>query len=319
VDRKFYVAAISRSKTTGASDLKTTPKRQVAKGQIARGQVVPKAQVVPKGPVVAKEKAVPSGLVATKGKAAAKTNPESVSNDVRTVKAAPKTTSGTSTRGPRSTQAGSKTKADSERKSSSKTKPVARATGGRPAHRPSRRAHIISSALSLLVRSPYDDVKVSDIAALADLTPAAVHYHFDGKEQILLEAMREFSEELLAKATDLVHAEADVETILSQLVGFLRSKRTAATVFYVSSTGLSLSFEAHRKLVRADLAELFEIAVRSDGKRRSRAEVGVMGATLVSILEVAATTTLRGDETARALGSRRLGDVVASIASRVLQ
>jgi AcrR family transcriptional regulator len=308
VDRKIYVAAISRSKTTGASEPKPAPKAQVVKG-----------------------------LVATKGKAAAKTNPVSVSKDVPNVEAGPKTTSGARTRGPRSAKAASKTKAASEGKvepkptvaraakavregkSSSKTKTVARATGVRPAHRPSRRAHIISSALSLFVRAPYDDVKVSDIAALADLTPAAVHYHFDGKEQILLEAMREFSEELLAKATDLVHAEADVEAILSQLIGFLRSKRTAATVFYVSSTGLSLSFEAHRKLVRADLAELFEIAVRSDGKRRSRAEVGVMGATLVSLLEVAATTTLRGDETARALGSRRLGDVIASIAARVLQ
>jgi AcrR family transcriptional regulator len=162
-------------------------------------------------------------------------------------------------------------------------------------------------------------VKVADIAALADLTAAAVHYHFDGKEQILLEAMREFSEELLTKARDLVEAEADIETIFNQLLAFMRSKRTAATVFYVSSTGLNLSFEAHRKLVRADLAELFEQAVRADRKRRSRAEVGVMAATLVSVLEVAATTTLRNDEAARVLGTRRLGDVVAAIAARVIE
>ncbi len=217
-----------------------------------------------------------------------------------------------------------KPKASSKKGGSAKTsvapKPSGAAHGrsGRPAHRPSRRAHIITSALSLFVRAPYDDVKVSDIAALADLTAAAVHYHFDGKEQILLEAMREFSEELVAKASDLVHSQADMEAIFNHLLAFMRSKRTAATVFYVSSTGLSLSFEAHRKLVRADLAELFEQAVRSDGKRRSRAEVGVMGATMVSLLEVAATTTLRNDETARALGSRRLSEVVAAIASRVL-
>ncbi len=206
-----------------------------------------------------------------------------------------------------------------EAKTRSKSGSAVALKSGRPAHRPSRRAEIISSALSLFVRSPYDDVKVSDIAALADLTAAAVHYHFDGKEQILLEAMREFSEELLAKASELVSAEVGVEAIFSSLLAFMRSKRTAATVFYVSSTGLSLSFEAHRKLVRADLAELFETAVKSDGKRRSRAEVGVMGATLVSLLEVAATTTLRNDEAARVLGSRRLVEVVGSIAARVLQ
>jgi AcrR family transcriptional regulator len=199
-------------------------------------------------------------------------------------------------------------KADAE-----KRKPPAR-----PAHRPSRRSHIISSALSLFVRSPYDDVKVSDIAALADLTAAAVHYHFDGKEQILLEAMREFSEELVSRTADLVEAGADIESIFNQLLAFMRSKRTAATVFYVSSAGLSLSFEAHRKLVRADLAELFEQAVRSDGKRRSKPEVGVLGATMVSLLEVAATTMLRSDDQTRKLGSRRLTEVVSSIASRAL-
>jgi AcrR family transcriptional regulator len=161
-------------------------------------------------------------------------------------------------------------------------------------------------------------VKVSDIAALADLTAAAVHYHFDGKEQILLEAMREFSEELVSRTADLVEAGADIESIFNQLLAFMRSKRTAATVFYVSSTGLSLSFEAHRKLVRADLAELFERAVRSDGKRRSKPEVGVLGATMVSLLEVAATTMLRSDDQTRKLGSRRLTEVVASIAARAL-
>jgi AcrR family transcriptional regulator len=188
----------------------------------------------------------------------------------------------------------------------------------RAAHRPSRRSHIISSALSLFVRSPYDDVKVADIAALADLTPAAVHYHFDGKEQILLEAMREFSEELLTRAHEGLDGGLGANALMTALLGFVRSKRTAATVFFVTATGLSLSFEAHRKLVRIELAELFANAVRTDEKKRPAAEAEVIGAALVSVLEVAAITTLRGDDVSRVLGSRRLLDVVADLTDRVL-
>ena len=168
------------------------------------------------------------------------------------------------------------------------------------------------------MRSPYDDVKVADIAALADLTPAAVHYHFDGKEQILLEAMRKFSEGLLARAEELVDAKVDIATLMGGILTLLRSRRTAATVFFVSSAGLSLSFEAHRKLVRADMAELMIRAGKNDGKRRSKAESAVIGAALVSVLEVSATSMLRGDEGASTLGSRKLIETVGALASRVL-
>jgi AcrR family transcriptional regulator len=189
----------------------------------------------------------------------------------------------------------------------------------RPAHRPSRRADIINAALSLFVRSPYDDVTVAEIAALADLTPAAVHYHFDGKEQILLEAIRTFSDELLGVAQRLVDAGAGIETIIDALLALIRSRRTAATVFFVSSVGLNLTFEAHRKLVRAELAELFAIAARTQfTTKRKPAEAMVVGAAAVSILEVTATSILRNDDTVKQLGARRTSEVVSSIVSRLL-
>jgi AcrR family transcriptional regulator len=168
------------------------------------------------------------------------------------------------------------------------------------------------------VRSPYDDVKVSDIAALADLTPAAVHYHFDGKEQILLEAMRDFSDELLLHAEGLVADHVDIEQFMSAMLAFIRTRRTAATVFFVSSAGLSLSVEARRKLVRAELAVLLTKAVKADGKRRSASESAVVGAALVSLVEVSATRMLRGDDDVRAAGTKRLNEVVGSVALRIL-
>jgi AcrR family transcriptional regulator len=172
--------------------------------------------------------------------------------------------------------------------------------------------------MSLFARTPYDAVTVADIAALADLTPAAVYYHFDGKEQILLEAIRDFSQELLQVASDAVGADIEVGLVLATLLSHIRARRTAATVFFVTTAGLNLGFEAHRKLVRAELSELFAQAARQQRPRVGKAEAGVIGAALVSLLEVNASAALRGDRSFKTLGARRSLEVVADLARRVV-
>jgi hypothetical protein len=77
---------------------------------------------------------------------------------------------------------------------------------------------------------------------------------------------------------------------------------------------LSLGFEAHRKLVRAELADLFAMTARRQRDRLSKAEAGVIGAALVSLLEVSASAALRGDRSFTTLGARRSLDVVADLA-----
>jgi TetR/AcrR family transcriptional regulator, cholesterol catabolism regulator len=172
--------------------------------------------------------------------------------------------------------------------------------------------------MSLFARTPYDAVTVADIAAFADLTPAAVYYHFDGKEQILLEGMSDFSQELLRNASDAVAAGTEIGVMVSSLISHVRTRRTAAMVFFVTTTGLNLGFEAHRKLVRAELSELFAEAARRQRLRLTKAEAGVIGATLVSLLEVSAAAALRGERSFKTLGARRSLDVVADLARRVV-
>jgi AcrR family transcriptional regulator len=172
--------------------------------------------------------------------------------------------------------------------------------------------------MSLFARTPYDSVTVADIAALADLTPAAVYYHFDGKEQILLEGMSDFSQELLRVASDAVGDKMEIGQVLATLISHVRTRRTAATVFFVTTAGLNLGFEAHRKLVRAELSELFAEAARRERPKVGKAEAGVIGATLVSLLEVTASAALRGDRSFKTLGARRSLDVVADLARRTV-
>src|SRR4249920_3338395 len=74
---------------------------------------------------------------------------------------------------------------------------------GRPAHRPSRRASVIDAAIGLFATYPADAITVADIAAAANMTAAAVYYHFPSKERVLLEGLQSFTRDYLAEVRRL--------------------------------------------------------------------------------------------------------------------
>lgn len=194
-----------------------------------------------------------------------------------------------------------------------------RSTGvRRPAHRPSRRDEIIESALALFSTVSYDDVTVGDIADRATMTPAAVYYHFTGKEQILLEGVRSFSAGLVATAQRLNADRASLDDVLSGLMRHVHEHTLAASVFYVNSAGMNLTLEAHRKLVRTDLVDIFTDVARRSRGRLSKAEAGVMGAGLVSLFEVAASSALADDAAHRGIGADKFAAAVAGLSSRIV-
>ncbi len=172
--------------------------------------------------------------------------------------------------------------------------------------------------MKLFARMSFDDVTVSDIADAAEMTPAAVYYHFAGKEQILLEGTRAFSDELVSVAQQRVDDALPVGELMVELLDHIRRRRTAASVFFINSAGLNLALEAHRKTVRAELAELFAVAARRTRKRLPVAEAGVMGAALVSLLEVSAVAVLGRDRAFKALGVRGVPTAVADLAQRIV-
>ena len=172
--------------------------------------------------------------------------------------------------------------------------------------------------MKLFARVSFDDVTVGDIADAAEMTPAAVYYHFAGKEQILLEGTRAFSDELLAVAQQCVDDALPVGELMTTLLDQIRRRRIAASVVFIKSAGLNLALEAHRKTVRAELAELFAVAASRTRKRLPVAEAGVMGAALVSLLEVSAVAVLGRDRAFKALGARGVPTAVADLAQRIV-
>lgn len=57
-------------------------------------------------------------------------------------------------------------------------------TAPRAAHRPSRRAHVIESAVAVFADLGYAEASVNDIAEAADVVVSGIYYHFGGKEQL---------------------------------------------------------------------------------------------------------------------------------------
>ena len=171
--------------------------------------------------------------------------------------------------------------------------------------------------MRLFARVSFDEVTIADIAEAADMTPAAVYYHFAGKEQILLEGIQLFSDGLVSATRSGVKDSVPLGQLMTDLLDHLRHHRTSARVYFINSAGLNLALEAHRKLVRSDLTELFTEAGRQARGRLPTAEAGVIGAALVSLLEVSASTVLGRDQTYRRLGARRIPDAVAVLAGRI--
>lgn len=74
----------------------------------------------------------------------------------------------------------------------------------------------------------------------------------------------------------------------------------------------------HRKVVRADLADVFATVVRQIRSRLSKEKAGVMGAALVSLLEVAASSMLSRDQAFKRLGAKGSLETAIALANRIV-
>ncbi len=87
-------------------------------------------------------------------------------------------------------------------------------TGGKPAHRPSRRQELVAAAVAVFARQGYAESSVEQIAEEAGVVPTAIYYHFGTKEELfhqaLKHAMDEFSDAISALRPSGEPVEVDV-------------------------------------------------------------------------------------------------------------
>jgi AcrR family transcriptional regulator len=181
---------------------------------------------------------------------------------------------------------------------------------------------VIDSAMGLFALHPPDHVTVADIASAADMTAAAVYYHFPSKEHVLLEGLQIFTRQYLATVRELARSGEDdgwVHHLVSGLLEWLEQSRTEATVYFAHSAGVDAAIEALRRQARIDQVVMLARAVRtstSPGRSSAVPEVAALG--LVALVESAASSWLTHDAVLLGLGRRRFVAETGALAQRIV-
>ncbi len=166
-----------------------------------------------------------------------------------------------------------------------------------------------------------DAVTVAEIAEAAGMTSAAVYYHFASKDDILLEGLRDFGEGLVAETrrlqADMGAPGTSVGDIPVRLLAWLDERQDEATVWFVTSAGVSLAVEELRRELRGDLIGILTQAAKAARPKVGAAEASVIAAGLLSLLETAASSWLTEDESVTGLGRRGFLDETSLLAERI--
>ena len=177
--------------------------------------------------------------------------------------------------------------------------------------------------MGLFALHPPEQVTVADIAAAADMTAAAVYYHFPSKEHVLLEGLQIFTERYLSEMRDLVRADGGdpwAVRFMTNLLEWLEVERTPATVYFAHSAGVDASIEALRRETRIAQVILLSRATRGHfGVPRSNIEPEVAAIGLVSLIESASSSWLTQDAVFLGLGRRRFVDETGRLAQRMVE
>ena len=181
---------------------------------------------------------------------------------------------------------------------------------------------MIDAAIGLFATYPAEAITVADIAAAANMTAAAVYYHFPSKERVLLEGLQTFTREYLGEVRRLSRETLDgrwIRGVVTELLEWLEEHRLAATVYFARSSGLDMTIEALRRQTRIEQVNVFMRAIRATAtKPLSAPDVGVMAVGLVAVIETAAACWLTQDAVFRGLGRHRFLADAADLAERIL-
>ncbi len=191
----------------------------------------------------------------------------------------------------------------------------------RPAHRPSRRHQLIEGAVELFAVKPPDMVTIAEIVQQVGMTPAAFYYHFSSRDELFQEVVDTFGTEWAAEIEDGWGQAKTVEDVLEsagRFVGWAVERRQSATVFFVTSKGISVAIEQARASVTARTATAAGDAIARAVPELTSATAALQGLSVVTVLESALRAELSLDPTYRTLGPRRFRDEVVDLCERVM-
>ncbi len=162
---------------------------------------------------------------------------------------------------------------------------------------------------------------VAEIAENAGMTSAAVYYHFPSKDDILLEGLRDFGDGLVQESRllqqEISAGLTSMEELPVRLLAWLNEHPDEATVWFVTSAGVSLAVEQLRRGVRGELITILTRAGKTSRPKVGAAEASVVAAALLSLIETAASSWLTQDESVTGLGRAAFLDETSILAARI--
>ena len=191
----------------------------------------------------------------------------------------------------------------------------------RPAHRPSRRPAILVAAQAMFVEHGPATVTIADIAGRADMTVAAVYYHFPSKAEVLQELVETIGERVVAlfpppprrTGVDLAAWLGERHDALAR---WRADDAEAAALYLTASAGFSPAIEAVRRRQRREMVVAAAEAVSRAGLRRRRVEAHVIALGLLCLLLDTVTETAAPRRTVVDVGLRLAGVGAAPLAAR---
>jgi AcrR family transcriptional regulator len=120
------------------------------------------------------------------------------------------------------------------------------------AHRPSRRGEIVAAAIQVFGAEGLAGATIADVADTAGMAPAAVYYHFSGKEELLSAAVEVIGNDVTSIAARAM-ADPSLEPV-DQLAAAVRlvfawadDHREEAQLFYLWAVGAAPEVERIRR------------------------------------------------------------------------
>lgn len=157
----------------------------------------------------------------------------------------------------------------------------------RPAHRPSRRSHVLDASLDLFVDRGPTAVTVADIAERAGMTPAAVYYHFPSKAEVLLELVETIGDRLAEEvrgATDAASLESWVAERYDALDAWRRGSPGELALYLGASVGFSTAVETVRRRQHREMLAAAADVVARFRRDLDAVEVQIVALGLVTLL-----------------------------------
>jgi AcrR family transcriptional regulator len=192
---------------------------------------------------------------------------------------------------------------------------------GRPAHRPSRKVALVEAAIHLFTTRPVEQVSAADIAHEAGMTSAALYYHYRSKDELLVESIRSYGEEIVRRIKDEHRRHRDEadglrSVVRGVLLRVLVEDAAASHLYFVTASGLNLQVENLRREQRGEMVTTMRKVVRHHLPTMSAPEAGVVAAAVVSLVEVAASLSV-DDHSVGAEDLAELGADLALVAAGI--